>query len=104
MVLLYLGINMLIKEIRDFNKDVPEKKIILDQMGPQDVADLVMQIAAFAVIDMKRGHPEKVKDMEMEDIDGVEGFVRAVMAEIDHKLNTPTVKKLIKAAEEGKVK
>jgi hypothetical protein len=39
---------MLINELRDFSKDVPEKKIVLDQLGPNETSRLVMQIAAYA--------------------------------------------------------
>ena len=91
---------MLIKEIRDFNKDVPEKKIILDQMGPSDVAELALQIAAFAALDSKRGHD----DEDFGDgTSAVEQFLDNLGDKISDMRNMNKMKKALADAEKGKV-
>ena len=89
---------MLIKEIRDYTKDVPEKKIIMDQMDPSETARLVFQIAAFDAVDAVRGHPDK--DISAEDMDS---FIENVIEELNRLTTSSNMKKAIKDTKRGKV-
>jgi len=89
---------MLIKEIRDYTKDVPEKKIILDQMQPHDTARLVFQIAAYAAVDTVRGHPEK--EISEDDMDS---FIQSVVEDLNKLTSSSNMKKAIDDAKRGKV-
>lgn len=88
----------LINELKDFNKDVPVKKIILDQMHPSDVSRLVMQIAAYAAVDSKRQHPGSEIDQ-----DDVDGFIENVIEDLNRLTTKNNMLKAIKDAETGKI-
>lgn len=88
----------LINELRDFTKDVPEKKIILDQMDPLDTARLVMQIAAHAAIDSLRYHPGSEIDE-----DDVNGFIENVIESLNRLTTKSNMLKAIEYAKAGKL-
>jgi hypothetical protein len=89
---------MLINEIRDFSKDVPEKKIILDQLGPRDTAELVLQIASYSALDSVRLDKNKNVDEV-----GVDNFIEEVIDNLNRISSKTYVQKALKSAKEGKV-
>lgn len=91
---------MLINELRDFTKDVPEKKIILDQMDPSDVSRLVMQIAAYVAWDSIRGHDPETHGVDEDDIDG---FIEAVIEDLNRLTTSQNMKKALEDAKRGKI-
>jgi hypothetical protein len=91
---------MLINELKDFSKDVPEKKIILDQLGPDDVSRLVMQIAAYAAIDNARLRMPEDQEVSEDDIDE---FIQNVVDDLNRLSTKTNMKKALKLAQEGKV-
>ncbi len=87
----------LINELRDFNKDVPVKKIILDQLNPSDVSRLVMQIAAYAAVDSLRGNTIEI------DQDDVDGFIENVIEDLNRLTTKSNMLKAISDAKKGKI-
>ena len=90
---------MLINEIRDLSKDVPEKKIILDQMDPSDLAELVLQIAAYGAVDSIRGRFSEDQDVSIDDVKDWLDSLRAKM----EKFTDYQIKKSINNAKAGKI-
>ena len=91
---------MLITEIRDYSKDVPEKKIVLDQLGPDSTARLVMQIAAYAAIDNARLRMPEDQEASEDDVDE---FIQNVVDDLNRLSTQTNMKKALKLAKEGKV-
>ncbi len=85
-------IKSLIQELRDYNTYPPKKKIILDQLDPLDVANLIKQIAAFSVLDSVRGSESQVDESD------IEKFIQNVI----NKLNNFSKDSLRKSIEDAK--
>lgn len=91
---------MLIKEIRDMTKDVPKKTIILDQMGPSDIAELVLQISVYCAIDASRGRLPEDQTVTVEDVEDV---LENVQEQITSHISASNIKKLLDNAIKGKL-
>lgn len=89
----------LINELRDFTKDVPEKKIILDQLNPLETALLVLKIAAYSAIDSQRGKTEYHSTSE-EDVDM---FIESVVEQLNRLTTKSNMLKALKDAKAGKI-
>ena len=89
----------LINELRDFRKDVPVKKVILDQFGPSETAQLVLQIAAYAAFDSQRGKTD-VHTTSEEDVDM---FIESVVENLNRLSTKTNMLKALKDAKAGKI-
>lgn len=93
---------MLINEIRNFSKDVPEKKIILDQLGPDDAARLVLQIAAYSTLDRFENTKKLARyaDIETNEMDS---FIGEVIDDLNRLTTSKNLESALKSAKEGKI-
>lgn len=87
--------SMPIKEVRDFNKDVPTKQVILDQVGPHELAELCGLAAAYSVLN-------RADQDNLETDDDLQTAMEAFLDSVSRQLSSVDVSELLEKAKTGK--